>query len=172
MLHQVSLCLVSLIAFPLTTVIAADGPAQEVTQLSALSHDLGNWEVQVTSPNSPFAKREATTQWILDGRFIQQSGTLSSANGKTNVKITTLMTYDPQQGCDRMWTFLSDGTAFESTGTWDEAKRTMTPTHHSNDSTTTTTARFTDDGVEEWTIVTTYQANEVIGRFTGKNKRR
>lgn len=71
-----------------------------------------------------------------------------------------------------MWSFLSDGSTSEASGRWDAKNRTMISTSIQNGTTTTTTARFTENGVEEWVFVTTNQNNEVVGKFGGTNTRR
>jgi len=147
---------------------ADDGPAKDVPELSALAHYVGTWHVAITSKDSPFAKGESSAEWILDGRFVQQIGTLMSADGNAVAKITTLMTFDKKEGRYRMWSFISDGATFESAGKWDEKKRTMTSTRRDGGMTTTTTATFLD-GREEWTIVTTNQSNDVVGNLKGTN---
>lgn len=156
-----------------TTVIAEDGPASGVPELEVLSNYSGTWDVAISTKDSPFTKGEATATWILDGRFLQQTGSVTSADGATILKITTLMTYDQEANAYRMWSFLSNGASAESSGTWDATTRTMTSVRRENDSTTTTTAKFTNDGHEEWKIVTTSQKNgEVLSELSGTNTRR
>ena len=165
---------VLLIAFALchTTVgFAADGPAKDVPELEALSNYIGTWDVVITSEDSPFTKGESTTKWILDGRFVEQSGHIASDDGATTLKITTLMTYDRNEKAYRMWSFLSNGETSESTGKWDAKNRTMTSIRRGGGSTTTTTARFGENGTEEWTMVTKDQNGEVVIKFGGKNTR-
>lgn len=174
--HSMNRCLVLLLiavaACPTAAVLAEDGPAKDVPELQALSNYVGAWDVAITSDDSPFSKGESTTMWVLDGRFVQQTGVLKSADGAKVIKITTLMTYDSEQRTYRVWSFLSNGTTSEASGKWDEKTRTMTSTSKQNGTTTTTTAKFSDNGVEEWLFVTTNQNNEVVGRFGGTNKRR
>ena len=156
-----------------TAVVRADnGPANGVPALAALSNYVGTWDVAITSKDSPFTRGQSTAQWILDGRFVQQSGHVASADGGTILKITTLMTYDQKEKTYRMWSFISNGTTSESTGKWDEKTRTMTSIRRGGATTTTTTAKFAENGTEEWSIVTTNQNNEVIEEFAGTNTRR
>ncbi len=72
----------------------------------------------------------------------------------------------------RMWSFLSNGSTSEAAGTWDEKTRTMTSISRKDGTTTTTTAKFSDNGIEEWMFTITNQNNEVVGRFGGTNTRR
>ncbi|MEJ7591428.1 MAG: hypothetical protein WKF77_07755 [Planctomycetaceae bacterium] len=110
---------VLLIAFAIcrtTSVCADEGPAKDVAELQALSNYIGTWDVAITSEDSPFMKGQSTAEWILDGRFVQQTGHMTSADGATVLKITTMMTFDPKERAYRMWSFLSDGTTSESSG--------------------------------------------------------
>ena len=156
----------------LTTIgIADEGPAKDVPELEALANYVGTYDVAITSKDSPFVKGEANTKWILDGRFVQQTGHLTSSDGATVIKVTTLMTYDQEQKAYRSWSFFSNGTMTESSGKWDAKKRTMTSIGHSKDTTTTTTAKFGENGTEEWTI-DTKKGQEEIARISGTNTRR
>ena len=79
------------------------------------------------------------------------------------------MTYDSEQKIYRMWSFLSNCSTSEASGKQDETIRTMTSTSRQAGTTTTTTAKFSDNGIEEWLLITTNQNNEVVGRFGGAN---
>jgi len=153
-------------------VLAADGPAKDIPELQVLSNYVGTWDVAITSKDSPFTKGESSTTWVLDGRFVQQTGELKSADGSNAIKVTTLMTYDSERNMYRMWPFLSNGSTSEGSGKWDEKTRTMTSTSRQDGTTTTTTAKFSDNGIEEWLFITTNQNNEVVDRFGGTNTRR
>lgn len=150
---------------------AADGPAKNIPELQVLSNYVGTWDVEITSGNSPFKKGESATTWVLDGRFVQQTGVLLSSDG-SSIKVTTLMTFDTERKIYRMWSFLSNGSTSEGSGEWDEKTRTMTTTSQKDGTTTTTTAKFSDIGIEEWLFITKNQDDEVVGRFGGTNTRR
>lgn len=152
--------------------IADEGPAKDVPELQALSNYVGICDVTITSKDSPFMKGEATTKWILDGRFAQQTGLLTSADGATVIKVSTLMTYDQERKAYRAWSFFSNGTTTESSGKWDAKNRIMTSIGSGNGTTTTTTAKFAENGNEEWSIVTKNQNNEEVARISGTNIRR
>jgi hypothetical protein len=164
--------LIAVRAVQATVVSADDGPAKDVPKLQALSNYVGTWDVAITSRDFPFTKGEATATWILDGRFVQQTGVTTSADGAAVLKGTTLMTYDPERKTYRMWSFFSDGSTSEATGKWDATNRTMTSTRSQGGNTTTTTAKFTGDGIEKWSFVTRNQNNHVVGEFSGTNTRR
>jgi hypothetical protein len=172
MIRRLVLLLIAVTACQTADVWAADGPAKDVPELQVLSNYIGTWDVAITSKDSPFTKGESNAVWILDGRFVQQTGVLKSDDGTNAIKVTTLMTYDSERKTYHMWSFLSNGSTSDASGKWDEKNRTMTSTSNQGGTTTTTTARFTEDGIEEWMIVTTNQNKEVVGRFGGTNTRR
>ena len=172
MSRGVVLLLLAVTSHQTSAVRADDGPAKNVPELQALSNYVGTWDVAITSKDSMFTKGESATTWVLDGRFVQQTGVLKSADGANVIKVTTLMTYDTERKTYRMWSFLSNGTTSEASGNWDEKTRTMTSISRQEGITTTTTAKFSDNGIEEWLFVTTNQNNEVLGRFGGTNTRR
>jgi len=172
MIRRLLFVLIAFTAYQNFEVWAADGPAKDVPELQVLSSYIGTWDVTITSKDSPFTKGESSATWVLDGRFVQQTGELKSADGSNVTKVTTLMTYDPEKKVYRGWSFLSNGSTSEWSGKWDEKTHTMTSTSQQNGTTTTTTAKFRDNGIEEWLSITTNQNNEVVGRFGGTNTRR
>lgn len=167
--RQLVAFLIAAATWQTNVVIAEDGPVRDIPELRALSRYVGTWDVSVSSKDSPFTMGESTATWILDGRFLQQTGFISSESGATRLRITTLMTFDQEREAYRMWSFHSDGTTRESSGRWDEEKRTMISVRRGGSTTTTTTAKFKDDGVEEWTMVTTNQSGKVVAKLAGKN---
>lgn len=164
--------LISILTCQFGVTVADDGPAKNNPDLAPLTNYVGDFGVTITSKDSPFAQGESSTKWILDGAFIQQSGTLSSADGENKVKVTTLMTYDKQKKVYRVWSYFSSGESSEATGKWDAKSRTMTSVGRKDDLTTTTIAKFAENGDEEWSIVTTNSKGEAVAKFTGVNKRR
>lgn len=173
-MSQIPAILLFLSAFLLPKVVltAQEGPAPHVPELKVLSNYIGTWDVSITSPDAPFAKGQSTAEWILDGMFVQQTGSLNSKDGSNVLQVRTLMTYDNQKKQYRMWQFASDGTFGEATGKWDAKTRTMTSIGHNDQNTTTTTAIVTEDGTEKWSIVTTNRNNQVVFEISGTNKRR
>jgi len=163
-------CVCSLLLTPAPA--AGDGPASSVPELKALSHYVGTWDVDVTSDVTPYESGESTARWILGGRFLEQSGSIASADGKEVLEVKTLMTFDANENSYRMWTFTSDGESSEWTGTWDEGQRTMTSVRTGGGTTTTTTARFPKDGIEEWSMVLRDSGGEVLMELAGRNQRR
>ena len=155
-----------------TALAAEDGPAKDVAELQVLSQYVGTWEVKITTKGSPLKSGEATAKWILDGRFVQQAGSLKKTDGTTALKITTLMTYDPTKKAFRSWSFMSDGAMSESEAAWDANTRTMTTIYRGPDITTTTTADFSKDGIEKWSIVVVDKDKKVVNETSGINTRK
>jgi Protein of unknown function (DUF1579) len=158
---------------------APQGPAKDVPELQVLNHYVGKWDVAMTvkpGGDQPKVTRKAvaTTEWVLDGRFVQQTGTLEPSDGAPGLKLTTLMTYDPRKKVYRSWTFGSDGFTSDSEGTWDEKARTMMWTSRggADGATTATKAAFAGDGTESWSIVTKDREGKVVHEMSGKNTRR
>ena len=159
---------------------APQGPSKDVPELQVLKHWIGTWDVEMTTrPNADLprgmrAKGPTTAEWVLDGRFVQQSGTLKPDDGSPALQATTLMTYDPRKKVYRSWMFFSTGFVSESEGKWDEKTRTLTSTSRDAESgtTTTTKATFAEDGTESWSIVSKDREGKVVNETTGKNTRR
>lgn len=164
----------------LATSAAADapqGPAADVPELRVLNHWVGQWDCDMTvKPNAGLpqglqAKGTASAEWVLGGRFVQQTATSEGVNGKPGIKVMTLMTYDPQKQAYRGWIFFSTGAVRQIEGQWDEATRTMTAKSRDADSggTMLITATFADSGAETWSIVEKDGSGKVVGETSGKN---
>ncbi len=137
MIRRLVLLLIAVTVCQNVDVWAADGPAKDVPELQVLSNYVGTWDVAITSKDSPFTKGDPR-EMVLDGRFVEQTGELKSADGSNVIKITTLMTYDPNGrciGCGR--SFRMDQRA--RLRKMDEKTRTMTSTSRQDGTTTTTT---------------------------------
>jgi hypothetical protein len=158
---------------------APQGPSKDVPELQVLKHWIGVWDVEMTvKPNADLprgmrAKGATTAEWVLDGRFVQQTGTLKPDDGSPAMQVTTLMTYDPRKKVYRSWMFFSTGSVSESEGQWDEKARTMTSTSRDAESgrTTTIKAVFTEDGSESWSFVERDREGKVVSETAGKNAR-
>jgi hypothetical protein len=162
----------TMMTFSINLFAAGDGPSKDVPELQHLSNYVGSWDVVITSKNARYIRGQATTKWILGSRYVQQTGSLAASDGSKDMKVTTLMTYDPRKRAYRMWTFMSDGFASEAEGQWDSNARTMTSISHNEGYTTKTTAHFPEDGIEKWEMVVTDQAGKAITRTSGTNTRR
>jgi hypothetical protein len=150
----------------------SDGPAKDVPELKVLSNYVGTWDVEMN--NGQPVKGQATAQWILGGRFVEQTGSLHSADGKLILQIRTLMTWDPKQKAYRSWTFASNGFVGEGRGTWNPETRTMTSISRIEeaDQASTTTADFSQAGIEKWSIVIKDESGDDVSEVKGTNTRR
>lgn len=165
-------CLLSLtLVLSVSTSTLAEGPSEDVPELKVLSNYVGTWEATVESEQSPLTKAKHTAKWILDGRYLQQDVTLMTEDGTVAVQSHNLYTYDTNLGKYRTWTFVSDGKAYEATGTWDESARTLTFTNSNNGLSSTTTAHFVEDGVEHWQWTITTAGGDTFFAMSGKSKR-
>lgn len=147
---------------------ASDSPDKTVPELEVLSLYAGTWEVEIDSEQTS-VKREVTSEWVLNGRFLQRYGVIGDI--APFFKQTELMTFDVKVKSYRMWSFDSRGTVVESTGKWDAEKKTFTWLSSNEGYTKTTTANFSEDGISNWTIVSTNPKGEVTAKVDGVSKR-
>jgi hypothetical protein len=111
-----------------TTAQSADPPSAgldlHIPQLKALDHYAGVWDIKMAiKSNDPAAQTQqfkgvSRAKWILNGRFLQQTGTLEAKGNSPQLILTTLWTYDTQAKTYRSWTFTSAGSSSESTAVW------------------------------------------------------
>jgi len=141
-------------------------------ELDPLKLYAGKWDVAVTDNAS--VKGEASGQWILEGRFLQQSWSLDTETPDApKLSGTTMMTYDSTKRVYRAWHYFSNGSFAEADGTWDGASRTFTWTGRDAAKGTTVVTKASFDGdVEKWSIVTTKSSGEQVSSFGGTNTRR
>lgn len=179
MLRSLKLSLFFAALFCVSRIDAAQvplGPAKEIPELQILSCYVGTWEVSGASsesPNAPAFKGKATSKWILDGRFLEQTGVIHASAGGNPTTITTLMTYDADKKIFRTWTFVSDGRATESEGKWDPATQTMTSVDCPGvkHQVVTTTVNFSEAGIQKWKLVIADQSGTILKQMIGKNVR-
>jgi hypothetical protein len=150
-----------------------DGPSDKVPDLKVLDHYVGTWNVEFVNKDLPFSKATATAKWILDGRFVEQTGELEPKEGASAFKIKTLYTFDANKNAFRSWTFTSDGSVVENDCVWDEKAKTMTSISKKveGEGFSTTTADFSEAGVERWKIAITDATGKVTAEIVGKNTR-
>lgn len=88
---------------------------------------VGSWQSDCTYKPSVWMPQGGklagthTTEWVLDGRFIQSKGV--GQDGKFGSLL--IMTFDPHKKTYRSWWFDSTGYAVESTGQWEEDSKTL-----------------------------------------------
>jgi hypothetical protein len=136
----------ALCTFILSTSAFGQDAVDSGKEMQVLSKLLGTWDLK--TPTEP---AEATYEWILDGRYIQRTGTGTIPG----VKILELMTYDSGEKCYRMWTHASVARfpVIEHRGTWDEVAQTITwEAKFKSGATRTTKMKFEIDSVTKWTI--------------------
>ncbi|MDB5391677.1 MAG: Planctomycetes uncharacterized domain protein [Planctomycetaceae bacterium] len=163
----------------LAGVEAADvpqGPSKDIPELQILNCYAGTWEViaaNQNAPNTPILKGKATSKWVLDGRFLEQTAALQAPDGSNSIKVTTLLTYDVEKKTYRSWNFVSNGHATESVGKWDAATQTMTSVSIPNAKghIMTTTGNFDEAGIEKWKMSVVDQSGKIVRQIVGKNSR-
>ena len=170
----------------------ARADAARPPELKVLDRWVGRWEFEVTTkvaelPEPIKGKLTGTTAWDLNGRFLR-----CDAKGRSTVggregddAFMWIATYDVQRREYRSWVFWSAAGTDDapagawggnpvSSGTWDEAKKTLTTTM--NDKETGHTAvgatRWTDDDHHEFTNTVKNGAGEVVMEQSGKATRR
>jgi hypothetical protein len=150
---------------------AVDGPSSKNPELKALDHYVGVWNVEFTNKDLPFKGAKSTAKWILDGRFVEQTGELESKEGGRGLKIKTLYTFDAKKNAFRSWTFDSEGSITESDCVWDDKAKTMTSISKKieGEGFATTTADFSEEGVEKWKIAISDSTGKVTAEIIGKN---
>jgi hypothetical protein len=148
-----------------------DGPSDKVPDLKVLDHYVGTWNVEFANKDLPFSNAKVTAKWVLGGRFVEQAGELEAKDGSNSFKIKTLYTFDAKKNAFRSWTFTSDGSVDENDCVWDEKAKTMTSISKKveGEGFNTTTADFSQDGVENWKIAITDAAGKVTAEIIGKN---
>lgn len=155
------------------------GPDPEVPELRVLSRYLGDWTARSTFKPTPEAADgpeitgTARGEWVLGGRFLQQSWKLDPNEGITPVSGLSLMTYDPARKTYLSWAYVSTGSVLEAEGKWSPETRTMTWTGRdpATGETVVTTSRMPSDGVETWSIARKGQGGQVGSEMSGRNQR-
>jgi hypothetical protein len=134
---------------------ADDRPAAGVPELEPLAHYVGEWDVRITGGNNGVTEGETTGQWILGGRFVEQQGVLTSADGSRRIEVKTIYTFDQQSQTYRSWTFLASGYTVERTGMWDADAQIFTFAGSNNDVESRQVSDFSKPGEVTWSITST-----------------
>ena len=169
----------ALILIPLFFFQQADGPQEQVPELAALSHYVGNWdsEFSIVSDGGDSDDKKYTgkveAKWTVGGRFLDQTGTYQLSSDSPPLVIKTLMTFDVNDQKYRYYFFDSSGDLRDSTGKWDADKKIMTSQmRRPNGEEMITTADFSKPGIETWQIVITSPDNDRTTTVSGTNTRR
>lgn len=170
--RQLPQLILAVLSFVTPAIAAENGPAEDVPELKVLNNYAGKWDAAITLKDSQFESGEIIADWILDGRFLRQTIAIKVANSDKPLRMSTMMSYDPDQQRYRFWRFVSNGNVSESSGTWDAKTKTMTSVGTDHDLTATTTASFAKDGVEDWKIVVKDASGNEVATITGTNTRK
>jgi hypothetical protein len=152
---------------------ADDKPSSGVPDLQPLGHFVGSWRFMLNSKGEApeynwIVLGKITGKWILDGKFIELSFVGSGPDGSGGVKGRVLMTYDEKKTVYRIWSFVSDGTAVESKGTWDQESRTMTWVYGDDENNVTTNVEIAEKGIASLKFVITDRTKKVLYTVFGK----
>lgn len=155
------------------TVTAQNAPRGDVPQLQALACYVGEWTVAGRIGDQPLCTGVNSTVWILDGRFVQQTQELKSADGSPLLSMKTLFGWDQERGVYRNWIFLSSGDVLEGEGTWNSATRVWTwvSVSRKDGGRITTTADFSREQQEVWKIVGVDAVGQTQSTLQGTNQR-
>ena len=139
------------------------GPNTKVEELKPLDRYAGKWTGTVEGLN---ATSEATTEWILDGRFLQQK--YSSSDGRSGLIVRG---YDTTAHNYVMTIFDSTGVTMLLRGTWNEAQQSLIMTGTVGENTVNMTSSFPDENTENWEFRIESPSGDDAGTLRGTNKR-
>lgn len=150
------------------------GPMKGFPELEVLNQYVGTWDVTVRAGTVDILVGEAKSEWILDGRYLQQMASLQPQDGSTAYNFKTLMTYDNERKKYRSWTFVNNGSTSEAEGVWDAKAKVLKWTSRKDEKSNlvTTTADFSQPGIEKVKIVTTNPKGAVASEMSAENKLR
>lgn len=147
---------------------------EETPEAKVLGQWVGTWKTEFVSKPAEWNPKEVTStgritcQWILGGKFVEESG--SSLGEGTEHRV--MWGYDPQRKTYRYWFFDSHGNITESQGTWDAMTNTMTSKSEAGPGLTgTSTHRFHNADSYEWTYVVKDAGGKVYLDAKGKHTR-
>ena len=147
-----------------------DAPA-EPPELKVLHHFVGTWTTELIQKRAEWTPKEVrvtgndTTEWVLDGRFIQ-SKTRSADGTSENIRLAT---YDAQKKEHRRWSFDSGGAFNEARGQRDEGSKTLTWEGRAGEGIPVVIkVRVVDRNTIEWTLVAKDGGGKVFLDFQGK----
>jgi hypothetical protein len=156
-----------------------DGANSQESEKSVLEHYAGTWDCQFTivpqsesEPAKTF-KGTVTGKWVVDGQFMEQTGSYRLNETSKPLVIRTMMSFDKDQKQFRYIYFDSNGGIQTSLGKWNAESKTMTSTRRDSKSNqiTTIVADFSTDGIETWTIETKDSTGKAVSKIKGTNTR-
>ena len=114
------------VAFFAAVAQAADPETSKPAELKVLERLVGKWDSESVSrvsewtPKEGRAKGVLTREWVLNGRYVQETSKQSDADA------IVMFTYDTAKSAYRWWLFNSHGNNFDMSGKWDEKTQTLT----------------------------------------------
>ena len=164
--------LVPSFAMPMFAHAQALESTPSASEFDVLARYVGTWDVVAGTPEEPLASGSTTAKLILDGKFVQGTGSVQSADGSNDFDVVTMMTYDPSRKAFRRWSFFSFGMTSVADGTWDDETQSMTWVNRYGNVVQKTTSTFAAPGVEKWTMISTDEAGKTVHELQGTNTRR
>jgi hypothetical protein len=178
-----ALALFALLVQPTT---AADAAQDRPAELKPLERWIGTWDLEITvkpggwMPEGSKGVFVSTITWDLNGRFLRcdAKGHTTAGNGpKRDDAFLWMCTYEPQRQAYQSWVFWSPvggqwGAAPVATGTWDEAKQTLTTESEEGGTTSLSITRWLDADTHEFHSTFKDGNGRVMMEQVGKAKRK
>jgi hypothetical protein len=155
-------------------------PAAETAPLRALDRFIGVWDVEIDVKPCPLvrggakAHGQTTNTWINNGQTQRQVWSITSSEGKLLFSGQSDVTCNSSKRSFRNQTKLSEGTASESQGKWDEQTKIFTWISRDPKLKTVTTLLTAPDrdGLEYWIMDIVDESGRKLFSCQGKNTRR
>jgi len=142
----------------------AKKPAERSDEQKVLDLFVGNWKTTAEAPDVFSRTGTLSCVPILGGRFTSSSG--KSSDGGSGL---SLMTYDENLKCYRMWHFDSMGTTAEYRGKWDSKAKRFDLT--STDKTSDFKVQLADKDTINWSMTVKGPNDKIVFQIKGKNTR-
>jgi hypothetical protein len=164
-----------LLLLPTGPIASAQKSAPDVeSPRGQLSRFSGTWEKQFTVYKSEWSPGEQTKSgthtclWILDGRYLQETGQDSDG-----AKYMAVYSYDEAAEVYRASVFQSSGNSWHSSGHWDDASKSFTWTHSVADGVQMVgTYKFVKPNQFTFSYVAKNAANHELFRLEGSGSRK
>lgn len=152
---------------------AAEEGAPKPPELQVLERLVGEWNSESVSRVAEWTPVEARTtgvltrEWMLNGFFVQERAMQSDTDA------LVIFTYDSSKRSYRYWQFNGKGHAFETSGQWDEASKTLNCTADlDNGLTNTSSIQFIDNDTHTWKAIVRDRQGKVYFDGEGTCRRR
>ncbi len=134
--------------------VAHAAEPEKPAELKVLDRLVGKWDSESVSkvaewtPKEGRAKGVLTREWVLDGRYVQETSKQSDGDAMV------MFTYDTSKRAYRWWMFNSHGNNIDMAGQWNEKTQTLTCTSElGNGLTNISTIHFLDADTHKWTAI-------------------